>query len=187
MPQRYEVRHQGPAIVCGGAPCVFKDLESVIKIYPQAAILGVNNAAAMIPEVDHVWTQHNNYAREYKLKAGRPIKIHARAEIAGDEVDYWWNNMVAIKGSSGVVAAIWARAMGFDEVIMAGIPLSNTNTGYHSRYPDKKTDRVFATENSIIGWQQMVRFHKKQGRTQGIYSMSGYTRHVFGPPPGLEN
>ena len=46
--------------------------------------------------------------------------------------------MVAIKGSSGVVAAIWARAMGFDEVIMAGIPLSNTNTGYHSRYPDKK-------------------------------------------------
>jgi hypothetical protein len=182
MPPRYEVRHKGPAIICGGAPSVFEDLEKALEIHPQATILGVNNAAAMISEIDQVWTQHNNYAQEFKLKAGRPIKVHARAGIMGNEVDYWWGSMAGMKGSSGIVAAIWAKAMGFDEVIMAGIPLSKTNTGYHSGYPDKKADRVFAPDNNIEHWQKFLCIHKDLGRMAGVTSMSGYTRQILGAP-----
>jgi hypothetical protein len=42
MPQRYEVKHRGTAIVCGSAPCVFEDLENAKKLRPNATILGVN-------------------------------------------------------------------------------------------------------------------------------------------------
>jgi hypothetical protein len=182
MPQSYDVRHQGPAIICGGALCVFEDLENALKLHPQATILGVNNAAAMVPQIDHVWTQHNNLAQEYKLKAGRPIKVHARAGIMGNDVDYWWGSMVGMKGSSGVVAAIWAKAMGFDTVILAGIPLSVGDTSYHCQYPDSKANRVFAPTNNIEHWQRFLGIHKELGRMDGVTSMSGYTRQVLGAP-----
>ena len=100
----------------------------------------------------------------------------------GNDVDYWWNSMVGIKGSSGVVAAIWAKAMGFDEVIMAGIPLSVNSTDYHAQYPDSKPDKVFAPTNNIEHWQRFLYIHKEHGRMDGVTSLSGYTRQVLGAP-----
>jgi hypothetical protein len=194
MPQGYEVRHEGPAIICGSAPSVFVDLEKARQLRPGATILGVNAAAGMIGEIEHIWTQHNNLTHIYREAANRPIKIHARSGIMGNDVDYWWQEMVGIKGSSGLAGALWAKLMGFDEVIMAGIPLSTSEQDYSDKYlPDIKKyfpDRTagsFATEASILNWQQFVRLYKKQGKADGIYSMSGYTRKVFGPPPGLED
>jgi hypothetical protein len=140
----------------------------------------------MIDGIEHTWTQHNSGAES--LRSVGNFKIHARANIMGNGVDYWWPELNNMKGSSGLVGALWAKAMGFEEVIMAGIPLSTSERVYSEKYPSSpQLSNHFATENSIIGWQEMVRLHKKQERTQGIYSMSGYTRHVFGPPPGLEN
>lgn len=184
MPQSYDVQHKGCAIICGAAPCVFEDLENALKLRPGATIVGVNNAAAIVPEIEHIWTQHNNYAQEYKTKAGRPIKVHARAGIMGNDVDYWWNSMVGMKGSSGVVAAIWAKAMGFDEVVMAGIPLSVSSTDYYAQYPDSKPDRVFAPTENIEHWQRFLYIHKEHGRMDGVTSLSGYTRQVLGAPVG---
>ena len=57
MPQSYDVQHKGCAIICGAAPCVFEDLESALKLRPGATIVGVNNAAAIVPEIEHIWTQ----------------------------------------------------------------------------------------------------------------------------------
>lgn len=182
MPQSYDVRHQGPAIICGGALCVFEDLENALKLHPQATILGVNNVAAMVPQIDHVWTQHNNFAQEYKLKAGRPIKVHARAGIMGNDVDYWWGSMVGMKGSSGVVAAIWAKAMGFDTVILAGIPMSQQMAVYTDQYPGKTSDGTFANPGNIEHWQRFLRIHKDLGRMDGVTSMSGYTQQILGAP-----
>ena len=187
MPQRYEVRHEGPAIICGSAPSVFVDLEKARQLRPGAVVLGVNEVPGMIDGIEHIWTQHNNYSEVLRKVAGRPIYIHARAGIMGD-VDYWWEELAGMKGSSGMVGALWAKAMGFDEVIMVGIPLSTSERVYSEKYPGSPGgDHLVATENNILGWQEMVRHHKKQGRTEGIYSMSGYTRQIFGPPPGLED
>lgn len=141
----------------------------------------------MIDGIEHIWTQHNNYSDWLRKTAGREIYIHARAGIMGD-VDYWWEEMVGMKGSSGMVGALWAKAMGFDEVIMVGIPLSTSELVYSEKYPGSPGgDHRFASENSVLNWQQFVRLYKEQGKTQGIYSMSGYTRQIFGPPPGLED
>lgn len=188
MPPRYEVRHKGPAIICGGAPSVFVDLEKAKQLRPGAVVLGVNAAPGMIQEIEHTWTQHNNLVDVLRKEVGRPVVLHARSNVMGNGVDYWWPELNGMKGSSGMVGALWAKAMGFDEVIMAGIPLSTSEQMYSEKYPSSsRSNHGFATENSIIGWQAMVRLHKEQGRTEGIYSMSGYTRQIFGPPPGLED
>ena len=182
MPQRYEVKHRGTAIVCGSAPCVFEDLENAKKLRPNATILGVNGTAGMFEEIEHIWTQHNNFASEFRSIAKRPIKIHARPKIMGNDVDYWWPELSSVKGSSGLAGSLWAKAMGFDEVIMVGIPLSTSETKYCDKYPANRNLKDFATEGNILTWQQFVRLYKEEGKTNGIYSMSGYTRKIFGAP-----
>jgi hypothetical protein len=184
MPQQYEVRHKGPAIICGSAPSVFVDLEKAKQLRPGAVVLGVNEVPGMVDGIEHIWTQHNNMAERFRSLG--EFKIHARAGIMGD-VDYWWPELVGMKGSSGMVGALWARAMGFDEVIMAGIPLSTSEQMYSEKYPGASKKYVFATEANILNWQSLALDHKKQGRAGGIYSMSGYTKQIFGPPPGLED
>jgi len=186
MPQRYEARHQGPAIICGSAPSVFVDLEKARQARPGAVILGVNLVAGMVDGIEHVWTQHNNMTEKFRSVAKGRIYVHARSGILGD-VDYWWPELVGMKGSSGMVGALWARAMGFDEVIMAGIPLSTSETKYSEKYPGAFGTTEFASEANILGWQEFARLYKKLGKTQGIYSMSGYTKKLFGSVPGLED
>lgn len=146
-------------------------------------ILGVNHAAAVIPEIEHIWTQHNNLAKQYKQAAGRPIWVHARPSIMGNDVDYWWRELAWVGGSSGFAGALWAKlGMGFDEVIMVGTPLSAGSNKHLTEY-----SRVthFADDHLIIGWQEQVKRHKKDGKTSGIYSMSGFTMKVLGAPPEL--
>jgi hypothetical protein len=185
--------------VCGAAPCVFEDLNNALELRPGATILGVNNVAAMIPEIEHVWTQHAEHSLEYKKSAGRKICVHSRSKrftkidgawvldvvdprFAG--VDYVWPQLGWVAGSSGVAGALWARhGMGFDEVIIAGAPLSHDSLVYSDKYPSKPTKAgKFSEANQLDHWIGMLRSHKDAGKTDGIFSMSGRTRQVLGAP-----
>ena len=136
MRERYSVKHEGAAIICGSAPCVFEDLERALELRPYATVVGVNNAGSMVPTIKHVWTQHNNLAKQYKDKA--EVKVHGRANIMGDWTDYVWPSLNWVCGSSGVAGALWAKhGLGFDEVIMAGIPLSQKVLKYNEMYPSE--------------------------------------------------
>lgn len=200
MANIYGTKHKGRAIVCGAAPCVFEDVEIARALWPDAILLGVNNAAAMFPEIEHIWTQHGDHAEMFKEKAGRKIYVHARprkfsnggglwllpiAEQKWQFVDYRWPTLTWVAGSSGVAGALWARhGMGFDEVIMAGVPLDMGNRVYSDKYPSKPTkdDGKFADLNQVEHWAQILREHKAKGLTQGIYSVSGETNKILGMP-----
>jgi len=183
MPSRYTTKHAGTAILCGSAPCVFEDLEKARAMRPDATIVGVNYAGTLVPEIEHVWTQHNDLAAAFKLKAGRDIKVHGRSVIAGP-FDYIWPELDWVNGSSGVAGALWAKlGMGFDEVIMAGIPLSRLELQYSEKYPSKYTKKTgFATANQIDHWISHLKVHIQNGKTKGIYSMSGTTAYYLGQP-----
>jgi hypothetical protein len=184
MPSRYTTKHSGTAILCGSAPCVFEDLEKARAMRPGAVVLGVNNTPAMIPEIEHIWTQHNNLAQQFKDNAKRKIFVHGRACIMGDFADYIWPSLDWVNGSSGVAGALWAKiGMGFDEVIMAGIPLSRLELHYAEQYPSKYTKNTgFATENQVDQWIGHLNMHINNGLTKGIYSMSGTTAYYLGQP-----
>lgn len=185
--------------MCGAAPCVFEDLEFARALRPGSTILGVNNAAAMIAEIEHVWTQHAEHAEQFKHAAGRKIFVHSRSKRFTNgggiwflavpkhkfaAVDYIWPELGWVAGSSGVAGALWARhGMGFDEVIIAGAPLSQNVLIYSDKYPSKPTKGTgFAEPNQVDHWIQMLKHHKAAGKTNGIFSMSGATRNILGAP-----
>ena len=201
MPVEYTDRHRGCAIVCGAAPSLLEDLEAARALRPDATVLGVKFAASVVPDIEHVWTQHGELSLKIKEAAGRPIKVHARPRkfqkniiggwflptpnSAWEAIDYVWPTMSWAFGSSGVGGAMWARhGMGFSEVIMAGIQLSADNLGYVDGYGQdtKRSDGKFATADHVQHWLQLLINHKQNGKTQGIYSMSGKTREVLGAP-----
>jgi hypothetical protein len=201
MPIEYNHRHGGCAIICGAAPSVLSDLEKARKLRPSAEIIGVKFASNIIPEIDHVWTQHGELSLKIKQAINRPIIIHARPrkyqnkgggiwflptpDTAWQAIDYVWPQLNWAVGSSGIAGALWARhGMGFDEVIMAGIPLDPDNLGYAQGYGQqtKRYDNTFASAENVKHWLQLLKNHKVNGKTDKIYSMSGMTKEVLGAP-----
>jgi hypothetical protein len=186
--------------LCGAAPSLFDDLKAARELRPQATILGVKYAASLVPEIEHVWTQHGEMTLKIKAAAGRPIIVHARprylqtkkgilwytphAKDAYEAIDYLWPGLPFAVGSSGVAGAMWARhGMGFEEVIMAGIGLSSRDTKYAEGYPNKFSQHAgFATDAQIDNWIKILERHQQEGLTEGVYSMSGATNKILGGP-----
>ena len=201
MPVEYSIKHRGCAIICGAAPSLFEDLESARKLRPDATILGVKYVASLVPEIEHVWTQHGEMTLKIKKAAGRPIVVHARPKIlqtakgtawhipyakeAFEAIDYVWPGLSFAVGSSGVAGALWARhGMGFEEVIMAGITLSTNDQKYAESYPNRYSQHAcYARPDQIDNWLRVLKRHQEEGLTMGIYSMSGATHKVLGSPP----
>jgi hypothetical protein len=200
MPSLYTEKHEGCAIICGAAPCLFEDLAEAKKIRPNATVLGVKFAASLVPEIEHIWTQHGEMTIKIKKAAGRKIYVHARprsfqspsgtmwfvphSKESYDSIDYAWENLHFCVGSSGVAGALWAKhGMGFDEVIMAGITLSQKDSKYVAGYPNKYlTGSDYATAAQIDNWLGILKGHVNAGRMSGVYSMSGSTSKILGTP-----
>jgi len=184
--------------VCGAAPSLFVDLEEARRLRPDAATLGVKFAASVVPEIEHVWTQHGEMTLKIKAAVSRRIWVHARprnfqvgtkngipsSKEAYDAVDYLWPSLPFAVGSSGVAGALWARhGMGFQEVIMAGIGLSSDDQKYAEGYPNGYSQHEgYAKPNQIEHWFNLLKRHQEEGLTEGIYSMSGATQKILGKP-----
>lgn len=186
--------------MCGAAPSLFEDLEAARKLRPEATILGVKYSSSLVPEIEHVWTQHGEMTLLIKAAAKRPIFVHARPRMiqtargthwyipyqaeAFAAIDYVWPSLPQAKGSSGIAGAMWARhGMGFDEVILAGIGLSHGDREYAKGYPNKyQKGDAYASREQVDNWLNILRSHIDAGSTQGIYSMSGATAKLLGKP-----
>lgn len=182
---RYDTKHKGSVIICGSAPCVFEDLDRARNLRPNADILGVNYVGEIFPEIRHIWTQHSNHAKNIKERSD--VMVHASSNKRSEPVDYVWPDLEWVCGSSGLAGALWARwGLGFDEVIMAGIPLNPEEIMYSEKYPHGAGRTFFfAKPNTIRGWLNHLSMHKENGKTQGIYSMSGETMKSLGEPSAL--
>jgi hypothetical protein len=194
------VKHRGCAIICGASPSLFEDLEAARKLRPDATILGVKYAASLVPEIEHIWTQHGEMTLKIRAAVNRPIIVHARPKAlqtakgtvwhipykkeAYESIDYIWPSLSFAVGSSGVAGALWARhGMGFDEVIMVGIGLTNTDKTYVPGYPNKFSQNDgYARSDQIDNWVRILKKHQEDGKTEGIFSMSGKTRNILGEP-----
>ena len=194
------MKHRGCAIICGASPSLFEDLEAARRLRPEATILGVKYTASLVPEIEHIWTQHGEMTLKIRAAVNRPIIVHARPKAlqtakgtvwhipykreAYDSIDYIWPSLSFATGSSGVAGAMWARhGMGFDEVIMAGIGLTTADKSYTAGYPNKysKGDS-YASTDQIDNWVRILKKHQEDGKTEGIFSMSGKTRNILGEP-----
>ncbi len=170
------------------------DLEKARAMRPDAVLLGCNQTAALVPEIKHVWMQDAHSAGKLvRAKIPADVSIHtAKQPVKGQEVlfeaDYYWPDLAWASGTSGFAAGLWAKhGLGFDEVILAGVPLSKSVPRYLTNYPSPNNigegkPVIGYTEELFEHWCQQIRAHKMKGQAENIFSMSGATAHILGMP-----
>ena len=108
------------------------------------------------------------------------------ADYLWEKVDYQWPDLHWVSGSSGVAGALWAKhGLGYEMVVMCGIPLDPDSVKYNDKYPSKPTKQNgdFAEKRQLLKWAQTFEQYVNDGRASNIYSMSGKTNEITGNPP----
>lgn len=172
-------------VVVGDAACVWDDLErfecragnGVAK--PFWHFMTVNGIVATFPgKVEHHYSGTAWVARrymrsrrdEYRDEFGAPRCCHSRTQ--GTDYVWPWHG----EGTSGLGAICSAIAMGYDRVVLCGMPLDN---GPHNGEPPWRLTRFTREVSSdCVHWGRAIHtlFEGK------VKSMSGRTKEWLGAP-----
>lgn len=179
----------GPALVCGSAYSLGDDLARARALYPDAPVIAVSGASAHV-KADFLFTLHprdfgkwiaaqrrlnDSFTTHSSGSIGRLTKLGKPVRDYGDLVQYWWPDARSA-GSSGWAARILARLMGFDEVILCGVPISQ------GKYAGDKMARDWNRLELVTHYQNAIL--RDTANHEGVRSMSGWTKEIFGEPDG---
>lgn len=181
----------------GGAPCVIEDQERARSLCPVSFdVIAVNLALPLLigkPELPFAVVSAHGYEFGRLIQAPDGVERHEyNANGAKHNLsDYCWTGGGGLSaGSSSLCAAVIAKMIGFDPVVLCGVPLSND--GYAEKYGySQNVDSEFNTKGKKLNGTLLSRHsnwatHFKAGNLTGIYSMSGKTRQILGEPPFKE-
>lgn len=178
------------AIICGSAPCVKDEFEIVSKSYPNAIIIGINEAVwhihchllmtCHVNEVDHFLDGSKNKEIEVHTSKYYPDYVNKYPEY-----NFW----EGIKGgaTSAIDAVQICQRMDFKEIILVGCPM-NGGDGYF--YGEKAKENVEGCprfgnpENDFLANKHKNKLLQivKEGNFDNVSSFSGFTSEVFGKP-----
>ena len=176
----YPLQHSGCVLVCALGPGLFEDLEQARVLRPNAPIIVVNMAAKRLKGFA-IFSMHPDrmrlFANEQRKRFGDDFTTHTGKLSYNPRkhpgVDYWWKGSAG-RGTSGWQAARLADLMGFDEIILCGVPL--IPGGYADGTPTK-----------LMHKPKVINFYKPQIERDTdlhhkVRSMSGWTRDLLGAP-----
>ena len=191
---RYPIQEQGPILIVGSAPCLHEDVIAAMAMRPGAHVMALNEAAAAVRHIDHLYAGHYYKAphfmayRQQKLPdAPRRYSVHACWEDGRhpvELVDYWWEGAQSGATSAWTATRI-AKGMGYDEVILCGCPMDTSgyfNDGETHR-DDEGTPRIghdAAHPITVRYRENFERLAAEEG--EGVFSMSGWTADLLGMP-----
>lgn len=182
----YPLRHSGPVLVCGFGPTFHDDFARARALRPGAPVIGVNGAAAAV-KLDHLFSLHyerkklGRWVEQQKKAFGAGFIVHApglperlaESQVAYPYVDFFWNGIQGV-GTSTWSAAKLARFMGFEEIILVGMPLER------GPYGDGAFCRDFRRRDVLKLYRDYIR--GDTGFHAGVKAMSGWTARFFGEP-----
>ena len=160
----------GCLLVIGSACGVWEDLE--VNSQTQQDIMAVNNMMADYPaNLQHGISLHPERLQDWVF---RPMDIHSN--VKSKSVDHVWP-LTRDGGVSGCFAAIVGLLLGYESIILAGIPADAS-----ARYFDLPgtVHPICSTDGSFQEWVRLrdeVSLAKER-----IRSLSGKTRELFGAP-----
>ncbi len=184
----YPGEHSGTVLVLGNGFTLHDDYARARELRPDAEVIAVNEACRFY-RADHVYSYHYGpshldmwFPRQVeKFGPGAVCHSspwHARDYAIPDEwgvVEYWWKRAGA-NGSSGWMATRLARLMGFDEIILCGVPMAS------GTYSDGNMAKDFMKEKVVAHYRRGIA--EQTDYHAGVYSMSGWTMELFGLPQG---
>lgn len=173
-------RSYGPLLILGGGAMVWEDFARV-RPWP-GEIMAVNDVGQYLHEPLRHWvTLHPEfmpgwrYFREKHLyAAGYSLTVHSPKMKTGVDVAWGIDN---IGGSSGLFGCFIGLMLGYERIVLAGVPMDNTRHFFDPPwYGHDLGDRA----NEIV-WKE-ARDRYFAGR---VTSLSGRTRTWLGEPRDL--
>jgi hypothetical protein len=165
-------RYTGPLLILGGGRTVWDDFA---KVRPwKGEIMAVNDAGMHVHEdVKHWVSLHPAYFPGWRsFRTGHCLNLpvcHAQRPAAG--VDTAWD-VVNVGGTSGLFACYIALMLGYDEIVLGGVPMDNS--GHYFDPPWVGTSFVDPAVKQV--WREARDRHFK-GR---VTSLSGVTSQWLG-------
>lgn len=172
----YPFQHSGSVLVCGNAFCLHDDLARA----PNLPIIAVNGASGEI-KADFLYTKHpiRFVERGYEW-IGRQRKFHENFTVHGSKfhenmphVQYWWEGARG-GGGSGWGARKLSTLLGFDSVILCGMPLDPGG------YASGRLSKLMNKPDVIDGYRREIEADTEWH--EGVLSMSGWTAQILGSP-----
>lgn len=188
---QYPWPHAGTVLVCGFGPTFYDDYERARTMRPDASAIAVNEAAKAV-KAFALFTLHPEKLKRFcalQIQSfGDGFTVHsggrsfdtANRQKRFPGVDYWWQQ-AAGGGTSAWAAARMARLMGFDEIILCGVPL------IHGNYADRGFAKAWRAGQKRGDGRDMLLTYRNYVENdtkwhEGVTSMSGWTRDLLGEP-----
>jgi hypothetical protein len=186
-------KHTGACIIVAGARGVYEEYESAKEFLGKCnkpfTLLAVNDIGCFIKgNVYAIITAHPEWASGWIAwrtgvgHSGYGPECMNRPLIYADTqhpcVDVVWSGLGNQVGTSGMLACLIAICMGFDKIILAGMPLDFSIPHFFSPYLIHQSD-----ESNVINkssWEYATT--KLPTFPQKIRSMSGITKQMLGEP-----
>ena len=176
---------RGLAVVMATGRCAWDDL--LYRFDPEtnhAAVIAVNNmilhwkgrvhhGVSMHPEEPGLWRA----LRPYYQCEGSHVHTHGyrkHNKPGIPECDYIWDIPAGKGGTSSLLAVFVALGLGYERVVLCGVPMDNTGHFYD---PASKIDRTFGSDFIEMEWRKAEKHFA--GR---VRSVSGRTRDWLGEP-----
>jgi len=173
-------------IIVGSARCVWDDLEKLLPI--ECDVMAINDMIMHYPyKIDHAYSNDFDMLNEW-VAARRPmqkkldgkVRKHCCFPCKDAEI-----HNVKAHGSSGLNAIYVGLELGYDEIIVCGVPLDNSGhyfdpswvrTNFENEIPNKKRHGA-----------DQIRFWSSAAEKWGgkVKSMSGRTRDILGAPDSV--
>lgn len=186
----------------GSAPCLFDDVESALTFFPGAHLMLINGACTAYRNAEHVLAGHTDKAehfataRRQKFPDAPRWRLHAnwRSEHERKEVPLkypsvtdWHGPLVSTGATSAGKAARIGLLIGYDMVVLCGCPMNWS--GYFDGEAKVRHDCARIGDPIEINNRTIRRYRESMARRAitdfkgKVFSMSGFTREVLGPPP----
>lgn len=174
-------RSRGPLLILGGGATVWEDFARV-RPWP-GEIMAINDVGQFLHDPLRHWvTLHPEFMpgwRYYREKhlfgAGYDLTVHSHKLKTG--VDKVWA-IQNVGGSSGLLGTAIGLMLGYERVVLAGMPMDNTRHFFDP--PWYRHDSLGDRANEIVWKEARERYFA--GR---VKSLSGRTRDWLGEPHEL--
>jgi len=171
----------GRLLIVGGARCVWDDIDQLPGRLEKwtGDIMAVNDVGQHIHQFIRHWaTLHPEYmpgwhAYRYGHNYGARGHVYTHSTKIAAAIQFVWDLPLA-GGSSGLFAAKIALLMGYEEIVLAGMPMDGSGHFFDPPW----LDHSGLGRADLIEWEQ-AREVVFGGR---VRSLSGKTREILGGP-----
>lgn len=184
--------YHGTAVVMGGARCIWEDCARID--FEKVEVIAINNmimhhkgrvhhGVSLHPEEPPLWRQlrwTNQCEESYVVTHSHRLPENNENLSPYDfktrhGLDYLWVIEGGRGGSSGLFACMVGLALGYDRIVLAGIPLDGNG---HFFDPPSGVTKQFLGTNIKMEWENANQKYFN-GR---VRSLSGNTREWLGEP-----